>query len=200
MNYLAHLYLSEADDDALLGSLMGDFVKGPLDERYAPAIMRGIALHRRIDTFTDAHPVVHASKARVSAERRRYAGIMVDMFYDHFLARYWPEFSAEPLAMFTQRVYEILARRSDILPERLQEMAPHMMRTDWLGSYAHVEAIHTALNNMGRRFRRENRLLDSADELEQNYAGFEQDFREFLPEVKLFAGQEFPARTVARMD
>ncbi|HEY5930041.1 MAG TPA: ACP phosphodiesterase [Burkholderiales bacterium] len=200
MNYLAHLYPSEPDDDALLGSLMGDFVKGPLDDRYVPAIMRGIALHRRIDTFTDAHPVVQTSKARVSAERRRYAGIMVDMFYDHFLARYWPEFSEEPLVMFTHRVYEILARRSDILPERLREMAPHMMRTDWLGSYAHVEAIHTALNNMGRRLRRENRLLDSADELEQNYAGFEQDFREFLPEVKLFAGQEFPVRAVAGMD
>jgi acyl carrier protein phosphodiesterase len=187
VNYLAHLYLSEPDDDALLGSLMGDFVKGPLDVRYAPAIMHGIALHRRIDTFTDAHPVVRASKARVSAERRRYAGIMVDMFYDHFLARYWTEFSEEPLSSFTQRVYELLSRRNEVLPARLREMAPHMMRTDWLGSYAQVESIRTALGNMGRRLKRENRLLDSADELERNYAGFEQDFRAFLPEVKRFA-------------
>ena len=197
MNYLAHLYLSEPDDDALLGALMGDFVKGPLDDRYAPAIMHGIALHRKIDTFTDAHPVVHTSKARVSTERRRYAGIMVDMFYDHFLARYWPEFSDEPLAAFTRHVYELLARRSDILPVRLRGMAPHMMRTDWLGSYAEIRSIRTALDNMGRRLKRKNRLMDSADELEQNYAGLEQDFRAFLPDVKDFARQEFTTRATA---
>lgn len=200
MNYLAHLYLAGPDDDALLGSLLGDFIKGPLDDRYAPAIMQGIALHRKIDTFTDAHRIVHASKARVSPARRRYAGIMVDMFYDHFLARCWPEFSEEPLASFTKRVYGLLARRSAILPERLRRMAPHMAGTDWLGSYASVESIRTALNNMGRRLKRENRLLDSADELEQNYAGFEQDFRAFLPEVKHFAMQDFAVRAAARAD
>lgn len=187
MNYLAHLYLSESDDDVLLGSLMGDFVKGPLDGRYGTGITHGIALHRKIDSFTDAHPLVHESKSRVSPERRRYAGIMVDMFYDHFLARHWPEFSEVPLAAFTLGVYELLARRREILPERLQRMATHMRETDWLGSYAEIESIHAALNNMGRRLKRENRLLDSADELERSYAGFERDFRAFLPEVRAFA-------------
>ncbi len=190
MNYLAHLYLSGPDDDVLLGSLMGDFVKGPLDGRHGAAITHGIALHRKIDSFTDAHPLVRASKARVSPERRRYAGIMVDMFYDHFLARYWTEFSDEPLAAFTQRVYAVLARRSDVLPERLRSMAPTMSRTDWLGSYAQVESIHAALNRMGRRLKRENRLLDSAQELERDYGAFEQDFRAFLPEVGRFALRE----------
>ncbi len=190
MNYLAHLYLSEPDDDSLLGSLMGDFVKGPLDGRYGPAITHGIALHRKIDSFTDAHPLVHASKSRVSAERRRYAGIMVDMFYDHFLARYWPEFSDEPLADFTQRVYSILAQRSEVLPERLRLMAPHMRQTDWLGSYAQIGSIRIALNRMGQRLKRANRLLDSGEELEQHYTGFEQDFRAFLPEVGRFARRE----------
>ena len=187
MNYLAHLYLSAPDEDALLGSLMGDFVKGPLDGRYGAGITQGIALHRKIDSFTDAHPLVHESKSRVSTERRRYAGIMVDMFYDHFLARYWPEFSDVPLAAFTLRVYDLLARRSEILPERLQRMAPYMRQTDWLGSYAEIESIHTALNNMGRRLKRENRLLDSAQELERDYAGFEWDFRAFFPDVQAFA-------------
>lgn len=190
MNYLAHLYLSEPDDDGLLGSLMGDFVKGPLDGRHGAAITHGIALHRRIDSFTDAHPVVRASKARVSPERRRYAGIMVDMFYDHFLARYWTEFSDEPLAAFTQRVYAVLAQRSDVLPERLRSMAPGMSQADWLGSYAQVDSIHTALNRMGRRMRRENRLLDSAEELERDYDGFERDFRAFFPQAIRFAREQ----------
>src|SRR5262245_32979021 len=144
MNFLAHLYLSDGSDEGLLGGLMGDFVKGPLDDRYPPAVMRGIAQHRRIDTFTDAHPVVLRSKARVSAERRRFAGIMVDMFYDHFLARDWARFADEPLDTFSGRVYDLLARHHDRLPERLRRMAPYMIRGDWLGSYAQVDSIGDA--------------------------------------------------------
>ena len=97
MNYLAHLYLSDPSEDAWLGSLLGDFVKGPLDDRYSEEVTRAIVLHRKIDSYTDAHPVVLNSKSRVSTQRRRYAGIMVDMFYDHFLAKHWREFHAEPL-------------------------------------------------------------------------------------------------------
>ena len=187
MNYLAHLYLSEPTEDGWLGSLLGDFVKGPLDERYNAAITRAIALHRKIDTFTDAHPLVQRSKARISAERRRYGGIMVDMFYDHFLAKYWREFHDEPLNAFSARVYAMLARQHAELPERLQRMVPHMVQGDWLGSYAQVRSIHNALDRMGQRMTRENPLLDSADELVEHYAGLEADFRAFLPEVRTFA-------------
>jgi acyl carrier protein phosphodiesterase len=187
MNYLAHLYLSEQTEDAWLGSLLGDFVKGPLDERYNEAITRAIALHRKIDTFTDAHPVVLQSKARISPPRRRYAGIMVDMFYDHFLAKNWREFHGEPLGGFTAKIYSMLARQHAILPERLQRMAPFMAQGDWLGSYAEVRSIHTALDRMGQRLTRENRLLNSAEELVEHYAGLEADFRAFLPQVREFA-------------
>src|SRR5882672_709674 len=157
MNYLAHLYLSEPNEEAWLGSLLGDFVKGPLDGRYSADITRAIALHRKIDSFTDAHPVVLRSKSRISPARRRYAGIMMDMFYDHFLAKYWCEFHDEPLDAFTARIYAILGRRHAMLPERLQRMAPSMAQWNWLGSYADVGSIHTALDRMGRRLTRENR-------------------------------------------
>ena len=187
MNYLAHLYLSEPNEEAWLGSLLGDFVKGPLDGRYSEDITRAIALHRKIDSFTDAHPVVLQSKSRVSAGRRRYAGIMIDMFYDHFLAKYWREFHDEPLNEFTARIYAILGRRHAILPERLQQMAPKMAQWNWLASYAQVHSIHTALDRMGQRLKRENRLLNSADELVEHYAGFESDFRAFMPPVLQFA-------------
>ena len=187
MNYLAHLYLSEPSEDAWLGSLLGDFVKGPMDGRYSADITRGIVLHRKIDTFTDAHPVVLQSKSRISTQRRRYAGIMIDMFYDHFLAKYWHEFHAQPLGAFTARIYAILERRHAILPERLQQMAPKMAQWHWLESYADTGSIRTALDRLGQRLTRENRLLDSADELTEHYARLETDFREFLPQVREFA-------------
>ena len=187
MNYLAHLYLSEPSEDALLGSLLGDFVKGPLDGRYSGDITRAIVLHRKIDTFTDAHPVVLQSKSRISAQRRRYAGVMIDMFYDHFLAKYWHEFHAQPLGAFTAGIYAILERRHAMLPARLQQMAPKMAQWHWLESYADVGSIRTALDRMGQRLTRENRLLDSADELVEHYAGLETDFRAFLPQVREFS-------------
>jgi len=187
MNYLAHLYLSEPTEDAWLGSLLGDFVKGPLDGRYSADITRAIALHRKIDTFTDAHPLVLQSKARISPARRRYAGIMVDMFYDHFLAKYWREYHDEPIGEFTARIYGMLHARHAMLPDRLQTMAPRMARSDWLASYAELDSIRAALDRMGQRLKRENRLRDSADELSEHYAGLESDFRRFLPKVVQFA-------------
>lgn len=183
MNYLAHLYLSEPHAQAWLGSLLGDFVKGPLDGRYGEEITRAIAMHRKIDVFTDAHPLVLRSRSRISAQRRRYAGIMVDVFYDHFLAKNWNDFHEEPLAEFTGRVYGILTRNHALLPARLQRVAPMMIELDWLGSYADVGSIHTALDRMGQRLKRENRLTNSAEELVGNYALLEADFRAFLPEV-----------------
>ncbi len=187
MNYLAHLYLSEPHEEAWLGSLMGDFVKGPLDDRYGSEITRAIDMHRKIDVFTDAHPVVLQSKSRISAGRRRYAGIMVDVFYDHFLARHWKDFHDVPLAEFSGRCYQALERNYTILPERLQRMAPMMKQWDWLGSYADIGSIYTALDRIGQRLKHENRLMNSADELVENYTPLEADFRAFLPDVLRFA-------------
>lgn len=187
MNYLAHLYLSIPDDDAFLGSLLGDFVKGEIGDRYAPPVARAIALHRRLDSFTDAHAQVSRSKSRVSAARRRYAGIMIDMFYDHFLAHHWREFHAEPLAIFTARVYALLERRQAELPERLKALAPRMAARDWLGSYAVASNVARALDGIGTRMKRENRLGGAGEELLADYAGYEADFRAFMPDARKFA-------------
>jgi acyl carrier protein phosphodiesterase len=187
VNYLAHLYLAPPGDDGLLGSLMGDFVKGPLGGGYPPGIAHALALHRRIDAFTDRHERVKASRARVSPERRRFAGIMVDLFYDHFLARHWSQYSDERLEAFASRVYRLLAAHSDALPVRLRLVAARMQQYDWLGSYRQVHNIHTALDRMSLRLKRENRLRGAAEELEANYAGFEGDFRTFFPDLVRFA-------------
>jgi acyl carrier protein phosphodiesterase len=181
LNYLGHLFLSAPDEDSLLGSMLGDFVKGPIAGRYPEAVARAIAAHRALDSFTDSHPSVQRSKARISPERRRYAGIMIDMFYDHFLARDWLEYHHQPLAQFSARVYALLERRYAELPDRLQAMLPHMKRGDWFSSYAEVEAIDAALNRLSQRLTRSNPLFSSAQELRLHYAELEQDFRSFLP-------------------
>ena len=109
MNYLAHLHLGGPQPAQLLGSLYGDFVKGPLDGRFATDVEAAIRLHRRIDAFTDRHPRVRAACARFPVERRRYAGILLDLFFDHCLARCWGDYADEPLAHFSARVYRALA-------------------------------------------------------------------------------------------
>ena len=120
MNYLAHLYLAEQSSEGLLGGLLGDFVKGRLDDRYTDTVRRGIALHRAIDSYTDAHPLHLESRNRIGRQRRRYAGIIIDVCYDHFLSRCWADYSSESLGCFTERVYDVLRQHQESLPDRLR--------------------------------------------------------------------------------
>jgi acyl carrier protein phosphodiesterase len=196
VNFLAHAYLAGSSDHAIVGSLMGDFVKGPLRDRYGIEITRALALHRRIDTYTDSHHVVRQSRRRVSPARRRFAGILVDVFYDHFLARHWDEYNNMPLERFTARVYSALREYHALLPERLQDIAPRMAATDWLASYRHVEAVGFALDRMGQRLKRGNALLRSSEELLANYDAFEADFHTFFPELVRFARADHSPRTI----
>jgi acyl carrier protein phosphodiesterase len=187
LNFLAHLYLAEPTPLGLLGGLMGDFVKGPVEGRYPHALARSLVQHRRIDTFTDSHPVVRGSRGRVSPRYRRFAGVLTDMFFDHFLARHWQDYADEPLDAFTARVYRLLDEHHAMLPERLQRIAPYMARGDWLGSYAELESIEEAIDRMGNRLKRGNLLAGGGAELRVQYAAFEGDFRAFFPELVDFA-------------
>jgi len=187
VNFLAHAYLARGSDRSILGGLMGDFVKGPLQGRYDVELTRALTLHRRIDSYTDAHDVVRCSRRRVSPARRRFAGILVDMFYDHFLARLWQEYSDVPLEQFTAYVYAVLREHWALLPERLQQVAARMADGDWLASYRSVEAVAAALDRMGGRLTRGNAILRSGDELLAEYEAFEADFRLFFPDVVRFA-------------
>jgi len=184
MNYLAHLYLAEQSSEGLLGSLFGDFVKGRLDDRFPETVRRGIALHRAIDSFTDAHPLHLASRNRIGRQRRRYAGIIIDVCYDHFLCRYWTDYSGESLACFSERVYDILRERQDELPERLRRIAPHMIADDWLGSYSDLANVGRVLDGIAQRIARSNPLAGALVEIEANYAALDDDFRRFFPELK----------------
>jgi len=183
VNYLAHLYLSDGSAESVLGSVMGDFVKGPLEGRFSDGVRGAIMLHRKVDSYTDAHPQVRVSRGRMSAARRRFAGIIVDMCYDHFLARHWAEYSSVPLADFARDTYSLLLRQEASLSTETRSAVRRMAEQDWLTSYREPEAIATALNRMSQRLKRENTLAGSVEELMSNYAGLEADFRGFFPDV-----------------
>lgn len=188
MNYLAHLFLGPAEPEQALGGLLGDFVKGSLSAIALPdKVVQGIWLHRQIDGFTDRHSLVTRSKNRVSPQRRRYAGIMVDMFYDHLLARHWTHFSNQPLDAFAAKMYQAVETQQALLPERARRVLLRMAQEDWLGSYAELDSLHLALNNMAQRLRPGNPLTGSAAELERDYQGFEADFFQFMPQIIQFA-------------
>ena len=139
MNYLAHVFLQRASPELLIGGLLGDFVKGSQGARFSSGVQAGIVLHRAIDRYTDGHATVRASGALISPARRRFAGVLVDVFYDHFLAHHWTRYSAQPLQDFTQQAYTTLAAQAADYPERLQRILPFMHAQDWLASYVHIE-------------------------------------------------------------
>lgn len=198
MNYLAHLHLGGDQPSQLLGSLYGDFVKGPLEGRFAPALEAAIRLHRRIDSHTDSHPQVLAALARFPKTRRRYAGIVLDVFFDHCLAREWSTYAQPPLAAFTGRFYRILLAQPD-LPGRLAQIAPSMAADDWLGAYAEFDTLALVFRGIGRRLSRPEALVGVMDELEPLYEVLLDDFRAFYPQLQRFA-QEEQRRIVQEID
>jgi acyl carrier protein phosphodiesterase len=203
MNYLAHVFLARHSNDAMIGGMLGDFVKGSI-HAYPAEVRAGILLHRAIDRYTDNHALVRASCALVSARRRRYAGIMVDVFFDHFLARHWQRFADTSLPAFTRHAYAQLLARSAEFPPRLQYILPRMAADDWLAAYRDFSAIDAAINGIARRFRRANPLPGGARELLDNYAALQANFLDFFPELLQFvqAAREAEAlcapRAVAR--
>ena len=186
MNYLAHLHLGGPQPEAMLGSLYGDFVKGPLTGRWPAEIEAGILLHRRIDVFTDSHPLVLQAKLRFPSERRRYAGILIDLFFDHCLAVDWHLYSHEPLSQFTARVYSVLRQESE-LPGKLATIAPRMAEQDWLGSYRDFAVMEQVVAAMSRRLSRPEGLAGGMAELERLYVPLQRDFRTFYPQLQVFA-------------
>jgi len=193
MNFLAHALLAGPDPGRRLGGMLGDFVKGRLDNAPAelpPAVVTGLVLHRRIDSYADAHHAFQRSRRRVSAERRRVAGIMIDMFYDHFLAVHWSQFGDEPLEHFTANLYRLLAAHEQLFPPRFASMFPYMHAADWLSNYRSLDAIGIALDRMSvRRLTRPNTLVGAVAELRENYAGFEEDFFAFLPDAQRYCAE-----------
>ncbi len=189
MNYLAHLFLADGTPASLVGGLLGDFAKG-LDVSSLPAgVHAGLLQHRRIDVFTDAHPLVRQSRARISKPFARFSGILVDVFYDHFLASGWERHAREPLPAFAARVYAALREHEHLLPKRLSRVLPRMAQEDWLSGYAEIENVGHALAGLERRFKRPTGISNALEELMRNYSGLQSDFTEFFPALCNFVSE-----------
>lgn len=185
MNYLFHLYLSGDDPDLLTGNFMGDFVKGRLGDSYPPRLRRGLELHRSIDSFAQDQPDFNRSRLRLDESFGLYRGIMVDLFYDHFLAVTWSNWSNESLSRYLQRVRRVIERRRPHLPERLQTILPIIFE-DMIPSYLDPDGVGRALARMSRRIKRENPLAGGGAELIRHYQGLSEDFGKFLPAARDF--------------
>jgi len=198
LNYLAHLLLAEPTPAGRVGNLLGDFVKGGALHALPSALQRGVLLHREIDVFTDSHPVVRRSRRRLGDGYHLVRPLMIDLFYDHFLARSWERFSDLPLAVFAAEVYAALARYEPHLPERLRRALPRMRDQDWLSMYRELGGVERALQGMARRLRRPTRIGEGLAALQASYDPLRADFLEFFPALRAHVEQAATRRARSR--
>lgn len=184
MNFLAHLYLSRHNEELMIGNFIADSVKGSNFKAYSEGVAKGIVMHRAIDNFTDNHPVFLKSVHRLQPKYRKYSGVIMDIFYDHFLAKNWKEHSDEELADFTKRVHKIMIMNRDIMPEKSEHFLKYMLLNNIPLPYADVEGIRRVLYGMSRRAKFESKMEESTNELVKYYSDFENEFNLFMPEVK----------------
>jgi acyl carrier protein phosphodiesterase len=183
MNFLAHIYLSGNDPLITLGNFIGDFVKGNQANDYNEKVRNGISLHRAIDHFTDTHEVVLQSKKRLRADFRHYSPVIVDVYYDHFLARYWNDYHDMSLPEYTAYFYEMIGHHQDLLPERAMKMFDYMRRDNWLLGYRQIKGIEQALSGMSRRTKFESGMERAGTNLRAEYDLFKSEFEEFFPDL-----------------
>ena len=186
MNFLAHIYLSGDNDLIKIGNFMADGIRGKHFETYPIDVQKGIILHRAIDTFTDAHPIFRQSTKKLHEKYHHYAGVIVDVFYDHFLAKNWNKYSDEKLEEFVARFYQSLQDNHSILSERTKGMMPYMIEHNWLVSYQTIEGIHRILTQMDQRTKNESKMRFATNELSEFYFEFENEFTNFFQELILF--------------
>jgi acyl carrier protein phosphodiesterase len=187
MNYLAHCCLADLTGTSITGSIMGDFVRGNFEGRFTPEIERGIRLHRRIDSFTDAHATVRAAKRRFIPPYRRYAGILIDVLFDHFLARQWDRFHALPLEEFADKVYVEMDAHSPLFGDRTRLSLDYMRTRNLLVSYRELRGVENALKGLSTRLTRANPLGEAGPVLLAQYDALQGDFDEFFPQLVTYA-------------
>ncbi|MEZ7514664.1 acyl carrier protein phosphodiesterase [Flavobacterium frigidarium] len=184
MNFLAHIYLSGDNDYIKIGNFMADGIRGKHFEEFPIDIQKGITLHRAIDTFTDAHPVFRQSTKKLHARYHHYAGVIVDVFYDHFLAKNWSVYSNENLEEFIQNFYESLRQNQAVLTEKTIGFMPYMFKQNWLSSYQTIEGINSILTQMDGRTKNKSKMRFATEELQEFYSDFEEEFTTFFRDLQ----------------
>ncbi|KGK28878.1 ACP phosphodiesterase [Cellulophaga sp. E6(2014)] len=191
MNFLAHIYLSFDDNEITLGNFIADSIRGNKYKHLPERVQKGIKLHRFIDTFTDAHPTVRKSTKRLHENYSHYSGVIVDIFYDHFLAKNWSTYSDVPLELFVDNFYDLLEDNYEILPDTTKHMMPYMIADNWIFNYSKLEGIGRVLNGMNRRTKNKSKMNFAILDLEQHYDEFEKEFTSFFEELVTFSKQKY---------
>lgn len=178
----------------MAGQMLGDFLEPGWRERLPPRMAAGVRLHQQVDRFTDTHPLFARSRRRLGDRYRLYAGVLVDVFYDHFLACNWRRYHPErSLPEFSAHVYAVLARHESVFTDRFRRVFPSMAAHDWLGSYGRLESVDRALLGISRRLTRANPMAEGGEALRERYAELEADFHAFFPELEAFVAGQPPA-------
>lgn len=187
MNFLAHIHLSGENEFIKIGNFMADGVRGKQYENFPQEIQKGILLHRAIDTFTDAHPLFRQSTKKLHSRYHHYAGVIVDMYYDHFLAKNWSDYHPESLAIYSEKFYQSLLDNHSILTSKTQHLLPYMVEYNWLVNYQSVPGLEGILSQMDRRTKNQSLMRFATEELVAHYDEFEAEFSLFYKEVQLFS-------------
>ena len=187
MNYLAHIYLSNEEEEITLGNFIADGVKGKKYVQFPLGIQQGILLHRAIDSYTDAHPIVRKSTKRLHKKYSHYSGVIVDILYDHFLAKNWTQYHSIPLHKYTENFYNLINSNFDRLTPRIQKMMPYMIEQNWLLSYASIDGIGKILDQMNRRTNNQSKMNLAVLELTTYYKEFEEEFTLFFKDLKKYS-------------
>ena len=190
MNYLAHIYLSGTNDLLKIGNFMADSIKGHDYEKFDSEIKKGILLHRHIDSFTDMHPIYRQSKHRLHEKYGHYSGVIMDILYDHFLAKNWSKYSDEKLEDYANDFYQLLQDNYDILTERIKGMMPYMIARNWFVSYATIAGLEMILFQMDYKTKHRANMQEAIVELQDFYTEFESEFFLFFEELIISCKQK----------
>lgn len=190
MNFLAHIYLSGEDDFIKIGNFMADSIRGSQYLDYPNSLQKGILLHRHIDSFTDAHPIYRKSKHRLHEKYGHYSGVIMDIAYDHFLAKNWSKYSNEKLEDYAADFYKLMQDNYEILTERTKGMLPYMIGRNWLVSYATIAGLEMILFQMDYRTKHRAHMQEAIVEIQDFYTEFESEFFQFFEELVLSCQQK----------
>ena len=193
MNFLAHFHLAWPDEGLVTGGLEGDYVKGPLRGALPPEIERGIRLHRAIDAYTDGHPLIQQLRRDLPQSMRRYAGILIDLSFDHYLSRHWSRYSTIPLAQFNHGIYRTLSNHEYVLSDGALVMSQRLIKFDLLNLYSDWETVLATATRIGQRFKRHNPFQDIDRDLSPARQTLERAFLNFYPQLQSFCEQRVSA-------
>lgn len=187
MNFLAHFHLAYPSEVLIVGNFIADFVKGKKYLDYPEGIQKGILIHRKIDSFTDSHPIVKRSIKTIREEQGKFSPVVIDMLYDYFLAAYWEQhFQKLSLESFTANIFSILDKYENLFPEKVNAFYPYMKNGNWLTRYATIQGISSSLKGLYKRTGSISNMHLSENTLRNHYEVLKQDFEEFYPQLQTY--------------